>query len=427
MREEWLHYFWKNVKYPQLGLTTLDGDSIQVISPGQYNHHAGPDFLEAHLKISQQTWIGSIEVHINSSDWYIHKHHNDHRYANVILHVVWSDDIEDLGLKRLNIPTVALKYFVSVAQLKKQCNLERPKKRRFIICEKDIGSTNEVIRRAWLERLYIERLEDKCAEVNELLLTTKHNWEEVLYILLLRNFGIHQNKEIFYQLSRVVKHRLVLKLKDKTRSLEAILMGCSGLLEKPFSKDSYWRLLKKDYEFLKNKFQLRERLVQKPYFFRLRPASFPTIRLAQFANLYSLHSSLFSNIIRFKEMREFYTFFAVSPSEYWKTHYVFGKYSSPKREHRLSNRFIELLLINSVLPLIFCYYKWRSNSLAIDVVDMALSINPENNKITRGFDRCGVSSNNALMSQAIIQLYKNYCTKHRCLECAIGSNLLKVK
>ena len=217
------------------------------------------------------------------------------------------------------------------------------------------------------------------------------------------------------------------RLKIIRSSLESVLFGSAGLLDKSYPNDRYWNQLNKSYIFLKKKFQLSDRLVETPYFFRLRPSSFPTIRLSQFASLYSSNSRLFSKIITFRSKKDLFKLFAISPSDYWKTHYVFGKASGMSREHLLSTNFIELLIINSIIPLLVCYNKWQAKPNTHEIIDMVKGLKAEKNKITRSFRCYGVKSKNALMSQAIIHLYNNYCIKHRCLDCAIGISLLKVK
>ncbi len=428
MLEETLHYIWKNIRYPlHLDLATTTGDRVTVICPGYQNHHAGPDILEAQLIIDQEFWVGTIEIHRNASDWYRHGHDDDHRYQNVILHLVWNDDLAQEKARRINIPTVQLKDFISEQQLEKFSTRYKNGKDQFIICQNDMTSISKPIWDTWLQKLYLERLEGKCKEINALLLETKYNWEEVLFILLLRNFGLHQNKEIFFHLSRAIKYSIILKLKSNITHLESVLFGSAGLLEKSVSEDSYWTTLQKNFLYLKNKFSLPDRLVQKPFFFRLRPSGFPTIRLSQFARIYHRESHLFSRLMTFDEVAKFYDLLRVAPSAYWKTHYVFGKPSNKLRQHKLSKSFIDALLVNAIIPLKFCYHKWKAKPRQNEITSMLGELSPENNKIIRGFGKYKIRCSNALHSQALLQLFSNYCSKQRCLECAIGINLLKVK
>lgn len=427
MREELLHHLWKNISPPLLNLTTTSGEAVDIISPGYYNEHAGPDFLEAHLVINEQAWVGSIEIHIKSSDWNLHNHHKDHRYNNVILHLVWNEDVEINYLNGKSIPTVELKNFISLNEILKKSTFFKSKRDHFIVCQNDIALIEPFKILSWLNRLYYERLEEKCRLINELLLNTKYDWEAVLFILLLRNFGLYQNKEIFYQLSKVIGYAIISRLQDNIIKMESALFGYSGLLEKPFAKDFYWKSLNDEFTFLKKKFDFPERIIQKPYFFRLRPASFPTVRLSQFAHLYHTNPKLFSRIISIDNKNDLYKLFSISPGEYWKTHYVFGKKSLAKNEHKLSRRFIDSLLINSIIPLVFCYSKWLGEPLKKGFHEIINEIKSEENKITRGYRACGVHSKSALTSQALIHLYNNYCAKHRCLECVIGDSILNGK
>ena len=217
MREALLHFLWLHIKYPPIGLTATDGQNILIISSGQHNQHAGPDFVGAQIIINQETWIGNIEVHLKSSDWYRHKHHTDQRYNNVILHVVWTNDKETYSFGGVSIPTIQMKDFVSLKELEGLTLTIKPKRKRFILCQDEIAFESPMLLNNWMDKLYLERLEEKCKEINELLVVTKFNWEEVLFIVLLRAFGLHQNKEIFFQLSNIIKYSLVIKIKDNKK------------------------------------------------------------------------------------------------------------------------------------------------------------------------------------------------------------------
>lgn len=426
MREELLHYIWKNGKIPLSNLYTSRHKSLQIISFGIHNHDAGPDFFHAKLEIDGQLWFGSVEIHVKSSDWYVHQHNTDANYDNVILHVVWEEDTAVYRKNQEEIPALELINYIPLTILTNYYNLFGSRKTKFINCEKEISLTNDFKFSIWLERLYFERLEEKSNEINRLLVEENNNWEKVLFILLLKNFGLKLNSDPFLSLGRALEFDIVRKLKHNVFQLESLLFGLAGLLDISSSKDKFLIQMQSEYSYLRNKFKINENSVQGPSFFRLRPANFPTIRLSQLANLYGKQSKLFGKIITITEVDQVYEIFNISASTYWKTHYVFGKLS-PKRENKLTKSFINLLVINTILPLIFCYSKWQGNDVSAKIISLLYKLNREDNKITRKFQNFGVKCGNAMNSQALLQLYHSYCTKNRCMECVVGDSLLKGK
>ncbi len=426
MREDLLHYIWKNGKIPLSKLYTSSGKSLNVISLGIHNHDAGPDFFHAKLEIDGQLWAGNVEIHIKSSDWYAHRHNTDANYDNVILHVVWEEDITVYRKNKEEIPALELINYISPAILTNYYKLFGSTKDKFINCEQEVSLIDKFKFSIWLERLYFERLEEKSNEINRLLAKANNNWEKVLFILLLKNFGLKLNSEAFLSLGRALEFDIVRKLSHNIFQLESLLFGLSGLLENESSNDKYLIQMQGEYSYLRNKFKINERNVQSPSFFRLRPANFPTIRLSQLSNLYGKRSQLFSKIINIKEVDQVYEIFSISASNYWKTHYVFGKLS-PKKENKLSRSFINLLLINTILPMIFCYSKWQGIDVSTKIISILHKLKREDNKITRNFYHLGVKCGNAMNSQALLQLYNSYCIKNRCMECVVGDSLLKGK
>lgn len=426
MREDLLHYIWKNGKIPLSNLYTSRRKSLQIISVGIHNHDAGPDFFHAKLEIDGQLWVGNVEIHVKSSDWYVHQHNTDVNYDNVILHVVWEEDTAVYRKNKEEIPALELINYIPLTILTNYYKLFGSAKDKFINCEQEVSLIDQFKFSIWLERLYFERLEEKSNEINRLLAEANNNWEKALFILLLKNFGLKLNGEAFLSLGRALDFNIVQKLTHNVFQLESLLFGLSGLLDITSSKDIFFNQMQSEYSYLKNKFRISTNSAQSPSFFRLRPANFPTIRLSQLANLYSKQPQLFSKLINIKEVEQVYEIFSVSASRYWKTHYVFGKLS-PKRENKLTKSFINLLLINTILPLIFCYSKWQGIDVSAKIISLLSKLNREDNKITRKFQNFGVKCGNAMNSQALIQLYNSYCTKNRCMECVVGDRLLKGK
>ncbi|WP_346882803.1 DUF2851 family protein [uncultured Algibacter sp.] len=421
MQEDFLHYIWKHKKIESNSLKTTSGESVFISQVGQHNLNAGPDFFNAKLKIGDQLWAGNVEIHIKSSDWFLHNHEIDKAYDNVILHVVWEHDTDVFRKDNTTIPTIQLKDFISKDILHNYKKLFL-KGDHWINCENDFAKTDGFVLDNWLERLYFERLERKSKTIEALLETSKNDWEAVLFRMLTKNFGLKVNGDSFFSLSQSLDFSVVRKTQSNQQALEALFMGQAGLLEQEF-ENTYYIDLVNDYQFLKHKFTLENKHVLPVSFFRLRPPNFPTIRLSQLAGLYNQHQNLFSKIIETNTIDDFYEIFKTSTSKFWNTHYTFQKASKASTKI-ITKSFIELLLINTILPLKFCYAKKMGKSVDDTIINLALKINSEKNNIITTFNSLKKTSKSALHSQALIQLKTEYCDKNRCLKCAIGSQLL---
>lgn len=424
MREDFLHFIWKYKKVQTNQLFTSQGENIEIVSEGTHNQLSGPDFFNAQVKISDQLWAGNVEIHIKSSDWYVHGHENDTNYDNVILHVVWEDDVAIFRKDNTQIPTLELKKIIPQKVLERYQSLFDTSKKKFINCEKQITSIDDFSFKNWLERLFFERLEQKAIYVEELLEKYNNDWEQVLFSLLLKNFGLKINGNSFKSLSEHLPFSTVRKISDNTTQLEAIFFGMVGFLEDDEISDHYYTNLKKEFSYLAHKFKLNKEGVEQPEFFKLRPPNFPTIRLSQFAAIYAENQNLFSKILASSTLEDIYKLFNVQASDYWTTHFTFGK-ASKKSEKKLTKKFIELLLINTILPLKFCYARSLNRTGDVSIVDIISAIKKEKNNIIDQYLALGVKVDNAFESQAILELYNNYCSKNNCLQCAVGNHLLK--
>lgn len=421
MQEDFLHYIWKYKKFDFSNLKSTTNESILVASVGQHNLNAGPDFFNAQLTIGQQLWAGNVEIHIKSSDWFLHNHEQDKAYDNVILHVVWEHDTEVFRKDNTAIPTLQLKDFTNKAVLN---NYEKlfSKNGKWINCENDFATVDDFVLNNWLERLYLERLERKSEVIQQLLNTTKNDWEAVFFIMLAKNFGLKVNGEAFFSIAKSIDFSIVRKTQSNIKSLEALFFGQAGLLEDDI-QSAYYLELVKDYQFLKHKFKLENHQVLPLQFFRLRPPNFPTIRLSQLASLYVNHKNLFSKVIETNALSDFYKLFNVSTSEFWKTHYTFQKESTSSIKV-LTKSFIDLLLINTILPIKFCYSKEKGQDNNAVFLEIANQMASEKNSIIDAFNRLKKVATSSLHSQALIQLKTEYCSKHKCLQCAVGSKLI---
>lgn len=424
MREDLLHYVWKYRKYPLTDLTTSMGESVNVKTAGIHNQLSGPDFFNSKVELSGQLWAGNVEIHIKSSDWYAHKHQEDTNYDNVILHVVWEDDVSVFRKDGTLIPTLVLKEYISLELLHTYQNLFNAKNYKFINCENDFNEVDEFVKNNWLDRLFIERLEQKSAVINELLKYTNNDWEHVLFLMLIKNFGSKINGEAFLDIGKSIDFSIIRKLYEQPLAVESLLMGQAKFLNESFEVDHYYNKLKEKYHFLKNKYQLIQPF-KAPEFFRLRPSNFPTIRLAQLSNIYGATNNLFHLLVEHEEP-DFAKFFGLSTSEYWKTHYNFGK-ESKKSSKKISDSFIKLILINTIIPLKFTYQRYKGNVDNELLVNMLSGIKKEENTIISNYEKLGVEINDAKSSQSYIQLNNEYCVKDKCLDCAIGAHLMNLK
>lgn len=422
MQEDFLHYLWKHKKIIANSLKTTKGELVSIINVGEHNHNTGPDFFNAQLKIGEQLWAGNLEIHIKSSDWYLHNHETDVNYDNVILHVVWEHDTEIFRKDNTKIPTLELKHYVPQDALNGYQKLFN-NNRKWINCENDFASTPEFIMTNWLERLYFERLERKANEITALLHENTNNWESVLFKMLFKNFGLKVNGDAFASIANSFDFSIIRKQQSNLLSLEALLFGQAGLLEDD-CQEAYFLELAKEYQFLKQKFTLTNTNVTPLQFFRLRPPNFPTIRMSQLANMYYLHQNLFSKIIAANTLNEFYTLFTVETSAFWETHYTFGKPSKVSKK-KVTKAFVDLLLINTIIPIKFSYAKQLGKTIDEEIIRMLQQITSEKNSIVDKFNGLKKVSHSALESQALLQLKNEYCDKNKCLKCAVGNSLLK--
>ncbi|MDX9695563.1 MAG: DUF2851 family protein [Bacteroidales bacterium] len=419
MKEEFLHYIWKYKLYNSRNLKTSNGHKIEIINHGTHNFDSGPDFFNAKIKIDDTIWCGNVEIHINSSDWYGHNHHTNKAFDNVILQVVFNHDREVFRTDGQLIPTMELRFDKRL--LNNYENLLQSK--LWIACEKDILKVDSIIINQWIDKLAIERLEEKSKRIDDLLQQYNNNWETAFYVQMAHNFGFKLNSEPFELLAKSLPLSYIAKHKNSLLQIEALLFGQAGFLNDT-NGDEYYRSLQKEYQFLKAKFNLKPIEKHLWKFLRSRPGNFPTIRIAQFAMLVFKSTALFSKIIESAKIDEIKEFFLVETSDYWKTHYQFNKESVPKAKS-VGESSADVLIINTIIPFLFVYGKETgSETIKQRALDFLEKIKSEKNSITQGWRDLGVISNNALTSQALIQLKNNYCNTKNCLNCQIGNQMI---
>lgn len=421
MQEEFLHYLWVNKKLPFIQLKTHLNEKLEINHFGQYLQNAGPDIFNAQISINQQKWAGNIEIHVKSSDWYLHNHEKDANYDNVILHVVWENDTPIFRKDNSEIPTLELKKYVSLSEINKYKSLLTSKS--WINCENQIGKIDNFIWENWLESLFLNRLERKSEIIDKRLREINSNWEAVFFEMLSKNFGLNTNGECFLQVAKSIPFSIVRKESFDVENLEALFYGKLNLLDEPI-EDEYHTKLASHWNYLKIKYNLESEFGLHPQFFKLRPDNFPTIRLSQFSNLIANNQNLFSQLIQANSYSQIKQLLKSETSEYWKSHYNFSKTSKTKCKG-LTNQFIDLILINTVIPIKFCYAKHQGKLNIEELICLLEEIQPEKNSILQKFSDFNIKTNNAFQSQSLLELKNEYCNKNKCLNCAVGLQLLK--
>lgn len=430
--EQLLHYVWKHKMFPLETLKTTDDNIVEVVDPGLHNTNAGPDFFNAKVKINGTLWVGNIEIHDKASDWYVHNHHLDANYDNVILHVVERVDREvlnHLGNKlqqlELHIPDYVSEHYKELLVID-----------RYPACYKIIPSLTKLMVHSWMAALQTERLEQKTKAIQKRVELCNGSWEAAYFVTMARNYGFGINGDAFEQWALNIPLNAVAHHRDNLFQIEALFLGQAGLLEPEAIPERYqqdalnegmFSKLRNEYLYLAHKFNLKPINYKIWKFLRLRPQNFPHIRISQLANLYYQNKASLSELIECKDVKEAGELLRTSVTPYWETHYTFGA-SSTKNEKNLSPFSLNLLLINTVIPIFFAYGRHKSDDSLVDkAFEFLEQLKAENNHIVRMWKECGLTVDNAGDSQALIQLKKEYCDKKDCLRCRIGYEYLKRK
>ncbi len=414
--EKFLHYIWKNKLFDTENKLDDEGNKIEILSTGIQNTDAGPDFFNAKIKIGNTLWAGNVEIHIKSSDWYKHNHHKNKAYNNVILHVVVENDKKTVAENTKKIPTLVLKYNPELFDRYSELSENQSS----ISCENFISEIDTFILNSWLSNLLIERAEQKTSYAENLFNFKKSNREEIFYILTARAFGFKVNALPFEMLAKSLPSIILAKHKNNKFQIEALLFGQAGMLSDETIEDEYYLKLKKEYTFLKAKYNLQPIKAHLWKFLRIRPSNFPTVRISQFADLIYKSSHLFSKILEAKNVSELEKMFETKAGEYWNTHYKFGKPTGEKIK-KLGKSAVHSIIINTVIPSLFLYGKQKDKNEIIEKAIYFLeNIKAEKNTVTKKWKNAGIIIKNAYYSQSLIQLYNEYCTKNRCLDCRIG-------
>jgi hypothetical protein len=423
MREDFLHYVWRLKRFDLTDLHTTESAPLELLDFGEHNRDAGPDFLQARLRLAGTVWAGSVEIHLKSSEWFAHGHQHDPAYDNTILHVVLEEDTPALTAAGRRVPCLELRHRIPPGLIRTYWRLLHNE--YWIPCHNQLDQVAEIHRSLWLDRLAAERLEAKTHRIRQQLLDNNRDWEATFYQVLCEGFGLRVNTQAAEMLSRALPLRILRKHRNSRLQLEALLFGVAGLLPAlTAASEPYVRELDREYRLLAAKYRLNALPGHTWKYMRLRPANFPTVRLAQLATLLFQTSNLFSKALAATDVRELEHMFELKLSNYWQTHYRFGK-TSKRNEKALGKNMIHLLIINIIAPFFFLYGLERDD---LRYRDRALSLleqlPAEKNHVIRAWQRHAMPAGNAMQSQALLQLKKHYCDQRRCLECAIGNQIL---
>lgn len=414
MKEDLLQYIWQQKLLLNQPLLSTSGKRIIVVKPGRLNHDSGPDFFDARIMIENTLWVGNIEVHVNSSDWLKHKHQDNPAYHNVVLHIVFNDDVP------LNIPTLEIKKLLPPRLIDAYWTLQQSRLR--IPCENIIKLPENIVLEQFMHRLMVARLEAKCALLETELLHYKNNWSMLFYVTIAKYFGMQVNAEPFQQLARLLPQQILAKHKHNRAQIDALVFGVAGFLPAR-NDDEYTFVLNREFEFLKNKYALKQLPVEIWKFGKTRPSNFPTIRLAQFSALVFQSTHLFSKLIESTDITQAESLLSAEPSKELNLDTFYPAKHVPLKGMGKST--LHHLLINAAVPIKFIFGKHMMNEqLCSQALDWLEKLPPEKNAYSRFWSTLGLTAQHALHSQAIIELNNNYCNKRDCLNCAIGNNIL---
>ncbi len=427
--EELIHYVWKHKIYPLHELRTTDGRLIEVVDPGLHNFGAGPDFFNAKVRIDGQLWVGNIEIHVRASDWFRHHHDSDPAYDNVILHVVEISDTD------IPYPTVSDKMIpqmvLPVPEWVKENYDQLSRSDSFPPCSKEVPTFPRLMVHSWLSALQVERLEERSEAVRQRWEQLGRDWESTFFVTIARNFGFGKNGDAFERWAKSFPLMALGKHRDSLFQVEAFFFGQAGLLNDPHDDcGDYYVRLRNEYSFMRHKFSFTP-VDSALWTYKVRPESFPEIRLAQLAMLYYHGSLSLSKLLAAPDLDSLYNLFLpekneASVSDYWLSHFSFKPTGSPKSDKRISKSSVDLIVMNSVVPLLFAYGRYKgSDDLCDRAFDLMEGIKAESNAYIRQWEEAGIICESAADSQALMQLSKNYCEKRNCLRCRFGYEYIK--
>jgi len=422
MKEDFLHFLWQFQLFNKQLSTTTSGKSFSVLKTGTKNKNAGPDFSSASIELENITWAGNIEIHLKSSDWNVHYHQNNAAYENVILHVVWRHDKEIYLNDGTPIPTFELEGKTDLNLLKTYKELINNNSN--IPCSPYFKDVSRIIKLQALDVALMQRLEQKSEFILEILERKLNNWEETAYQVLAKNFGFKINSDSFLRLSEVLPLKILQKHSDNLQQIESLLFGQAGLLS--YNEDEYTLSLKKEFNYLSHKYDLEKKQMNAIEWkmLRLRPANFPTFRLAQYASFIYSNPNIFSALLDWENYSDLKSKFKIKISNYWRNHYSFNS-TSTEPTPQFGKSSFENIVINTIVPLLVAYSKVKDSDFYIaKAVTLLENISAEKNNIISIWEELGLPIKTAFDSQASIELFNNFCQLKKCLSCKIGVSIV---
>ena len=423
MTESFLHYLWKHRLFDFMNVRTTGGEPLRIIFPGYHNTDAGPDFRQAIIQIGTMKWAGDVEIHIRSSDWYRHHHQDDEKYLSVTLHVVFEHDCE---VERKNgelFPTLELKNYIPDGMFAQYQRLIASPDQ--LPCTSYLSDMEALHLQSVLSSMIMERLLRKQEDVLRMVAECDGDWKETLYRLLAAGFGFKTNVPAFELLAKSLPLKVLAKHTDSELQTTALIFGQAGMLDRS-SVDDYHDALKYEYDYLRCKYQLMPIGEHHWNLLRLRPPNFPCVRLAQLAALLHTSPDLTELCLESSSVETLKRELSVCANPYWENHYHFGKRTILKHSVCLGDTAASLLIINTVVPFRFAHHRFFGNDHQMEET-MALleQLDFERNKLTRMYANTPFSQQNAMDSQALLELWQHYCVPKRCLECTVGERIVR--
>lgn len=424
MPEDFLHYIWLYQLFDHSRLMSVQGERIQILSPGIHNKDSGPDFSHARIQIDGNTWVGNVEIHVKTGDWLVHQHQFDPAYSNVILHVVYKDNSPTNDEHLDSIPVLQLKGRIDLNRYldwKKLLETDT-----WIPCESFIENVPSVVVNQMIHFASVTRLEQKVEKA--LLINERLNghWEFTLMQCIVVSMGTKVNKEAFHALAAILPFHLIKKMENDESNMAALLFGISGFLEDDFN-EVYPKMLKEKYLFLKRKHSLIQLNKSIWKFMRMRPMNFPSIRIAQLAVVLLNWTEIANSIFYQMDFINLEKHFRQEVNSYWKNHYRF-KLPSKGSTLIMGEMMYEKILINALVPFLYCYgLEHDDSSYCKLTLDLLESLKSEKNTLLSRWKQVGIVANNAFESQGLLELKNNYCSVKKCLTCKIGIWILNSK
>ncbi|MEZ4804205.1 MAG: DUF2851 family protein [Bacteroidia bacterium] len=423
MNEELLQYIWMAGLFNANNLKSTDGQDIIVYKRGRLNANSGPDFSNANIRIGDTEWVGNVEIHLNSDEWYQHKHHLDKGYNTTILHVVLKCNAQCVREDGSELICIELNDRIEPAIIQNYESLKTST--NWVACENSINKIDHFTIEQTLDRQLINRLERKCLKINEWMTKGVNDWNDVLYHSLARSFGFNTNSEAFEQVALNLPLNLLIRNKNDSNTIDSLVFGVAGYLEDEID-EVYFNTLKKEWKFLQKKHKLFQLEKSSFKFMRMRPGNFPCMRLAQFASLAVKCPELFIAIQTQFTLENIYKLFEISPNPYWQTHYHFNKESNPHNTS-LSKQAIHHIIINTIVPVFFAFGKHIGDAQFCEqVINLLHKLPAEQNNTIKKWKSINIHAKDAFHSQALLELKNENCDLRKCLNCKIGTKVLNL-